>query len=322
MRPRKHNRNLPPCVYHRHGAYYLVKAGKWTRLAAELPAALKEYARLLDQPKGGMAEMIHTYLPDITHNKAESTIAQYATASRKLQTIFAEFAPHQVLPKHVAQMRRALKDTPNMANRCITVLRLVFDCAVEDQIVDSNPCTGIRRLEEASRDRLIEHGEFVKIRHHAAPRLQLMMDIAYLTGQRIMDVARIHRADIKSDGLYFKQAKTDAKLQVRWTPELVDKVEQAKQLGGKINALSLFHSKRGMPPSYRTIYDQWRRACKLAGITDTTLRDIRAMSATNAEDQGKNPTSLLGHTNPQMTRRYLRGKKTPVVDGPSFGQSN
>jgi len=44
------------------------------------------------------------------------------------------------------------------------------------------------------------------------------------------------------------------------------------------------------------------------------MRDLRAV----AETQGLNPTALLGHTSPDMTRRYLRGKKTPVVVAPVF----
>ena len=47
MRPRQKDRHLPPCVYHRHGAFYLVKRGKWTRLADEYHAALIVYARIV-----------------------------------------------------------------------------------------------------------------------------------------------------------------------------------------------------------------------------------------------------------------------------------
>jgi hypothetical protein len=48
------------------------------------------------------------------------------------------------------------------------------------------------------------------------------------------------------------------------------------------------------------------------------MRDLRAVAGTEAEAQGLNPTALLGHTSPDMTRRYLRGKKTPVVVAPVF----
>lgn len=236
MRPRKQQRHLPSCVYQRHGAYYLVKAGKWTRLGADLSTALAEYGRLQGQATGGMQELIETALPHITKGKAQATQDQYGVAARKLQGILADFSPQQVMPKHVAQMRRALADTPNMANRCITVLRLVFDYAVEEQLVDSNPCTGIKRLEEAKRDRLVLHDEFERIHEKAPPRLQLMMELAYLTGQRLMDVVGIHRAELKDDGIYFRQDKTNAQLVVRWTPQIRDVVERAKRLGGRSRA--------------------------------------------------------------------------------------
>lgn len=35
-RPRKHNIDLPPCVYLRSGSYYLVKQGKWLRIGKNL----------------------------------------------------------------------------------------------------------------------------------------------------------------------------------------------------------------------------------------------------------------------------------------------
>lgn len=316
MRPRKTDRHLPSCVYQKHGAYWLVKAGKWHRLGPDLATALAEYARRQQHPTGGMAELIEEALPGILKGRAESTQQQYKVAARKLQSIFAEFAPHQVEPRHVAKMRRALADTPNMANRTLTVLRMIFSYAVEEQIISANPCAGIKRLEEATRDRLVDPAEFAQIRACASKRLAAMMDIAYLTGQRLMDVVTIHRADLTDQGIRFKQGKTGAKLTVRWTPQLREAVERAKALGGKINALTLFHGKHGTAPAYGTVRDEWQRACAKAGVADTTMRDIRAMSATHARQQGKDATALLGHTSPQMTKRYLRDRETPVVEGP------
>lgn len=325
MRPRKKDRHLPPCVFHRHGAYYLVKAGKWSRLGTDLPTALAEYARRQGLGSGGgMVKLIEDALPFVTRGRAPATQAQYTTAARKLQGILEEFAPGEVSQRVVVQLRRGLADTPNMANRCLTVLRLVFDYAIEEGLVENNPCTGVKRLAEKKRDRLVAPDEFQRIREHAPPRLQLMMDIAFLTGQRLMDVVTIHRSDLRADGIYFRQDKTDAKLIVRWTPELRQVVEEAKALGGKVNALTLFHTRNGKPPAYRTVYDQWVAACRRAGVQDTDLRDLRAMSATEAKRQGKDATALLGHASSTMTARYLRDREVPIVDGPvldSIGQT-
>ena len=322
MRPRKKDRELPACVYFRHNAYFYVKGGKWHPLGRDKRLALEEHARLVTQPKGGIAELIEQALPHILHGLAAGTVKQYKTAARKLQRIFIEFAPQEILPKDVARMKRELSGTPNMTNRLITVLRLVFDYAVEEQLVDSNPCIGIKRLEEKARDRLIEHDEFQKIRAHASPRMQCIMDMAYFSGQRIMDVVRLPLAKILEDGIEFKAQKTGKKIIVRWTSELRAAVARAKALHDSrrvVQPTTLFFNKRGLAPSYCVVRDQWKVACQKAGIEDATLRDIRAMAATNAEDQGKNPTALLDHSSPQTTKRYLRSKQARQVEGPSFG---
>lgn len=45
-RVRKSNRHLPRGVYAHHGAYWLVRDAKWTRLAKDFGAAMAEYGRL------------------------------------------------------------------------------------------------------------------------------------------------------------------------------------------------------------------------------------------------------------------------------------
>ncbi|MFZ2300684.1 MAG: hypothetical protein WAW10_02315 [Gallionella sp.] len=45
------DKHLPPCVYHKHGAFRSVKRGKWEKLAATLPEALAEYAKSLTDAK-------------------------------------------------------------------------------------------------------------------------------------------------------------------------------------------------------------------------------------------------------------------------------
>lgn len=322
MRPRKHNRNLPPCVYLRHGAYYFVKAGKWTRLATELPAALTEYARLHDQPKGGMAALIEEAMPHILKGKADNTITQYKVAARRLQAILAEFAPHQVTPRHIAQIRRSMADTYSVANRTLTVLRLVFDYALEEQLVESNPCVGIKRLAQHTRTRRILPGEYQAIRAEAKPLLQVIMDLCYLTGQRIGDVLTIKRADLQADGIYIEQQKTGARLMVAWTPELRAAVDQAKALHGGVAGMTyLLKGLGNKAPTYHMIWKQWTKACKAAKVEDANIHDLRAMSGTEAEAQGHDPQALLGHTDRKMTQRYLRDRTVPVVDGPSFGQN-
>lgn len=321
-RPRKNNTHLPPCVYPRHGAFWHVKGGKWTRLGATLEDALAEYARMYETPKGGMPTLIDDALDHIRPNIAKATAAQYDVAAKKLKRMLRQFAPEQVKPKHVAAIKIALAKTPNMANRCLSLLRQVFAWALEQQLVDVNPVVGIKRHHERKRDRLVTLAEYDAIYAHAGPRLQVIMDLLIRTGQRISDVLAIRRADLLEDGIRFQQQKTGAKLVVPWTPELRVVVERAKMLHGNIRALTLLHNRRGKTPDYRTVQLQWEKACRTAGVADARLHDLRAMSLTAAKKQGLNPTALAGHSSPAQTARYLRDREEPLANGPSFGQSN
>lgn len=321
MRPRKRDRHLPACVYQRRGAYYLVQRGRWIPLGRDLAAALAEYARhRRPEPTGAMQRLIIDALDAKRPKLADSTWAQYQIVARRLSEILAEFEPHQVLPRHIAEIRHAMAATPNMGNRALTVLRIVFDYALERGLVDANPAIGIRRSPEVKRTRLLTDAELDAIREHAVPRLRVIIDLLALTGQRVGDVLAIRYSDLTETGVSFVQQKTGARLTVRWSPELRDAVERAKGLHGNVRAMTLLHARRGKAVDYRTTRDQWERACEAAGVTDAHLHDLRAYALTRARQQGLDATALAGHTSAAMTRRYLRDREIPVVDGPSIGR--
>ena len=320
-RPRKSKGPYPPCFYAKHGAFYLVKANKWTRLGTDLGLALTEYARHMQTgEQRGMPKLIDDVLAKVKPRLAESTQEQYAYAAKVLKRKLAPFEPHEVKARHVAQVQDSLAATPNMANRVISFLRLVFVDAVNRQLVDSNPCNGIPRLPEEKRKSLITDAEWQAIHDKAGPRLQIIMRLQYLTGQRIGDVLSIKRSQLTDDGILFEQQKTGARLVVRWTPDLRAAVEAAKALAGGVPSVTLLRSATGGPPDYRSVAEQFARAAEAAGVEDVRLNDGRAKSATTAKQQGKSARALLGHTSETMTQRYLRDKEIPEVEGPSFRQ--
>lgn len=324
-RPRKKDKHLPSCVHFRHGAYYYVKYGKWERLGTDLTEALIEYSRKISTPKGGMDDLIDRAYKAMCERKTRplspNTKLQYQHAATRLKAALIEFQPQQIKPKHIAAIKAQWSDTPNMTNRIISFLRSVFDYAVEWQEVEANPCLGIKRLAEGARDRYITDAEYISIRAAASERLKLVMDICYLTGQRISDVLSIRLNDISDDGIAFKQQKTGAKLVIN-SPDLPRVIEAAKALPKPkyVEPMTLFFNRRGIAPSYKTVYDEWVRACEIAGVQDANPHDLRAKAGTDAEKQGLNATALLGHTDPKQTETYLRDRKTPHVSGPSFGQ--
>ena len=324
MRPRKKDRHLPACMYQKHGAYYLVRKGKWKRLGTDFQASLAEYATLLDKgSQGGMPKLIDDALEQMRARTKPplkpNTLKQYEAACERLKENFADFEPREVLQRHVVALKLHMADTPNMSNRVISVLRAVFAYALEQQIVDSNPCIGVRRHLEHKRDRYITHGEFQAICANSSNNMRVIYEMCYLTGQRIGDVLAIRLADISAEGIAFKQEKTNARLLVQMTPDLEELITRIKALPRKIRGLTLFCSPRGgKPVHYSSVKDAFALSCRKAGVEDASLHDLRAKSLSDTDDQGNDAQKLGGHTDAKMTKRYLRIRKISIGRPPSM----
>lgn len=333
MRRRLSNpEGLPPCVYRKHGAYWLVKGGKWTMLAKDRTEALAEYARRTSGNKaaGSFPAFCDASYEAMKGGWKPNTAATYDQARKALNKGFAEFHVEQIARRHVFAMMEALKDRPAQANRNRTFLSLVLARAVQLEIIESNPCRDVKPLSEPVRDRELSPAEFRAIYSQAGPQLQVIMDLLYLTDQRISDVLAIRLAHLTDAGIYFAPQKINKRgravrdLIVAWTPDLRAVADRAKALAkaGSVAAISDYLLRRDaphqrhLPPRYNAILKAWRAACEAAGVEDANLHDIRARAATDVQAQAGNAKAILMHTSEATTRGYLRGLPAPVVNGP------
>jgi integrase len=303
------------------GRYYYVFRNKWVGLSRDYHDALVEYAKLTRPAQSGMQELLDAFIADIRPTVARSTLRTYACAADKLRSAFREFAPHQVKPMHVAQVLDHHKATPAMANIMRNVLKQAFAQAVRSGLAETNPVRDIKPFKEHKRDRYLTAAEFAAIRAQATPTLAAIMDVCYITGQRIGDVLAIRYADITDDGLYFKQQKTGNRLRVEMTEDLRQAVDAARALHKSVKGLTLFHTRQGKPFAYWTIRTLWNRATAAAGIEDAHIHDIRARAATDAKAQGLDSRALLGHTTEGAHNRYLRSKEVPTVRPVKVGKA-
>jgi len=317
MRPRKQDRHLPACLYLKHGSYWLVKKGKWHNLGSDYSEALQEYAKRQAQPiikKDGMPELIDKVLEVHLKKVAKSTASAYQYIGERLKDMLAEFEPRQVKPKHIAAIKIKLADTPAMCNRFLTLLYIVFSYALEWELVEQNPCIGVRKHKEHSRTRYVTHDELNALLNHLSEPMQNLFTLVYLTGQRIGDVLKLHESNITENGITFVQQKTGAKLLIKLTPDIsqvLANIQPSAQ--GR-----LFYLKNGRALSYQMAYNAYDKARKSAGISNIIIHDLRAKSLTDANDEGKSAQNLDGHKNASTTRIYLRGRKPIEANAPTL----
>jgi integrase len=317
---RRTNRTLPPCLYLKSGRYWFVKRNKWHDFGIDHYEALKRYAEA-HRPKSmhGMGKLLDDWLELAGDSVKASTLSHYRSAvESKIKPAFIEFSPDQVESPDVAAFLYHHRAHPNMANRMRTILKLAFDLAIRQGIARTNPVLATQRNKEAKRTRHLTDAEWGAIHSRAGDTLQAIMDVSFLTAQRIGDVLKIRLSDIRPSGhLYVKQEKTGKELLIEINGELREAIESARAKGS-VRSLYLFSQPNGKPWSYWAIRDKWKAAAAAAGIEDTRLHDNRAKSLTEASRQGLDAKTLAGHASQAMTDRYIRDKALDVATPPSL----
>lgn len=311
-RKRTHDHHLPSRVYRRSGTYYYVSAdGCWIRLGRTEAELYRRLADILDAPPAaGMATLLDRYAAEVLPTKAAKTQHEQRAYLALLRRVFGQMEPGAILPRNIARyLDERGKVAPVAANREISLLSHVFRKAIRWGIAAINPCTGVERNHETPRDRYVTDAEFAAVYQRAPAHLQILMDLAYLTGQRQQDLLGLRLADLIDDGILFQQRKTGARLCVVWSDALRAVVDRARTRHA-VASVWLVATPHGQRYTSGAVQAAWYRLiaeCVAAGVVGErfTFHDLRAKARSDGDDKG-----LLGHADPaKMARTYQR---TPV----------
>lgn len=310
--------SLPKSVYLKHGAYYLVRKNKWIMLSRDYAEAMGEYGRLTAKkaPLKGVGALVQDTIAEAENRLKPNTITQYRLCLKRINVAFEDFKVEQVKTKHIAQFHHHFIDTPNMANRALSLLKISFDRAVLHGVCEVNPARPVKRHPEHKRTTLMTDDQFNALCEYDNPALKTIMELCYYTAQRIDDVLSIKMSDISSEGIAFEQAKTGKRLIVRMNPSIQAAIKEARSLHPtKIAPIYLLGQRNGKKREYSGVRGLFDRAKKAAGIEGVTLHDIRAKSITDAKRVGLDSMALGGHDSESSHKRYLRSKEVEIVDG-------
>ena len=302
-------------MHYKHGAYWYVYRNQWRQIGTTYRGAVREWVNLTTAGGSMVALLNKTYDAYTLRVKAgelkQSTMKSYNVVRPTLLKAFQNLDPCDVT---AVDVRRVLSHyyglKPNVGNRALVVLRSAFEIGLELGLCASNPAAAVKRKTERKRKRRLTQGEYAAIRSQCRGYLPILMDVLYYTGQRIGDVLAIRQADIVAGKLSVTQQKTGMSIDIEIGPELERAITAAR--GGPVTGLWLF-SRRGKPIAYSTVHSAYQSACKRAGITDTTLHDIRAKAITDLTLAGHDAQALAGHADPKMTERYIREKRAIQV---------
>lgn len=331
-RKRKHNMDLPQRVYKKHGSFYLVTPEKkWIRLGKTKKEMYETLAILDVRPSGAYTinNLWNDFYQDhVLGNLSPATAKGYKASANMFLKIFGHMLPGEVKSSDIAKylLIRGRK-TKNCANGEVRVLSIMFTHAVSLGIAENNPCLRVKRHKIGPRDRYIEDWELDAFKSVCDEFMDCYVDLKYLTGLRQTDMMLLTFENIKEDGLQVKPNKTKNSTGENrlftWIPELKEVIERIKQLPRPAFAVHLFCHGNGKPFINENLVIQgfnyrWDKIMGKA-LKETSLinrfqeKDIRAKTATDADDDGQNATEILGHENSRTTKIYIRSKQIKKV---------
>lgn len=256
---------------------------------------------------------------------ASETQKDYRKYSSKVIAVFGKMSSNSIKPEHIRTYmdKRGIKSRIQ-ANREKTFMSRVFRWGYERGKVKLNPCTGVKKFKEVSRDRYITDEEYSAVYFAASDIVRIAMEIAYLCLARQADVLAFRRDQIKDAGLYIRQGKTGVKQIKAWTGRLQNAIALADTLPLKpgISSIYLIHQRGECRYSRDGFNSQWRKARKMAKEShpeldfNFTFHDLKAKGVSDLTGTLYEKQAISGHKNAAQTARYDRKVTVvPVVGG-------
>jgi integrase len=331
-RQRESNLHLPKYVTINHGSYWFKPPDfdKRVRICAvgddqELYAYLAKYfeGKQVSGPVTTMNDVFDRYQREIVPQLAPRTQKDYHKHLNKLREVFGHMRPDDVLPKHVGQFLDVPKGKMHR-KKMVAVLSAVFGFAVGAwYVAERNPCRDVKRIPNNRRTRYVTHAEFEAFRAIVPPRMQIAMDLAYLTAQRQGDLLDLKWSQVETIGrpreewgILFTPGKTFKKtgkrLRMEVTPALEEVLVRARKLVPQLPRVYVLRTrdgKRYTSDGFRAIWQRYmRRAIKQGVLKERfTFHDLRAKNISDSTDL--NQANLrANHTSMAMTKGvYDRG---------------
>lgn len=317
-RRRQSDLHLPGKVYLEHGAYYY-RDGKKPRvqLGRDLGEALTKYGALIGPAWSyrTLGDVIDRYRTEVLPLKrAEQTRLEEGRALGKLKNAFGHMLPDNVTAVHCygyidSRRSKEGKPVPVAARHEIALLGHVYLLAIRWGAASVNPARGLQLPKKAPKRRYVPMEEVEAVRALASERMRLAIDWAIMIGQRRGDLLKLKRSDVRQDGIYVKQGKTEAELLIAHSADVDALVARSDAMSPQIPREYLIRKANGRPYTASGFSANWQRLIRkhvAAGGQRFTFHDLRSVSVNDTGTE--EARDRLGHASAETTRRhYLRG---------------
>lgn len=199
---------------------------------------------------------------------------------------------------------------PSTINRELGLISKIFSLAIKYGVTHSNPCSEVQWLPENNhRVRyLLDEEEPLLFAHLKDQRehLRPLVTVAIGTGMRRGDQFNLHweKIDFQRNVIYVPNSKTGKDYSV---PMNEDVRNTLLQLRNESNRSEYVFVNPETNKPYTDVKRSFGTACRFAGIQGLYWHDLRHTFGTRLAEAGCSEAtiaSLMGHSDPQTTRRY------------------
>jgi integrase len=227
----------------------------------------------------------------------------------------------QIDKAQVQALHRSLRKTPYQANRLLALLSKMFALAAGDwKLRDDNPVIGIKRFDEARRERYLDADELARLgdalRDHPHPVAAGAIRMLLLTGARKSEVLKMTWDEVEREpGTWVMPSahnKNKRDFRVPLSPGALLVLDSMRRYR-KPDDNHVFPGRAPGQPLVE-IRKTWEAVLRVAGIDDVRLHDLRHTFASLLVGGGASLPmigAILGHTQPATTARYAH-----LADGP------
>jgi integrase len=262
------------------------------------------------------SEFVDTvYLPYA--EQKNKSIATKKIHARNLKDFFGKTYLRDIVPNGVrlyqsfrlkAKKKNGKPLSPASVNRELTTLSKIFTLALQDELVDRNPCSMVEKLKESKpRDRLLSKEEEKRFWNEVNKDKQLtqIVLLAINTGLRKGQILAIKVSDIdfEKGRLNVIASKGRDERQIPLNQKALDVLKEAS----KDKTDFIFNGSK----TKRRLGDfkkKWYKCLKEAKLSDFRFHDLRHIFASNLMRSNVHPVivkDLLGHGEIKMSERYM-----------------
>lgn len=194
---------------------------------------------------------------------------------------------------------------PATINRELTVLRSMFNRAIEWGDMTANPVNGVKKAKPLKADeyeresKYVPNEVFAQIVRAASPQLSAFITIARHTGMRLGEILKLVRNDVdfEKEQTYVRDTKN---FNQRAVPVNAVVREALSTLPKETEGFFTYKNRSGVERA-------WRHALDRAGVSGFRIHDLRHSFITDIVTKGVDiPTvmEITGHRDIRMLKRY------------------